>query len=266
MVQRGGPPPDAAPAGDSPVGQASLPDVVTPEPGSGKGDRPGPKPSGRITETYLPSRGPDAIDVNERKWSLKKAQLRDEAVKLGEAFKVDRNAPLFGSRIDGDQKPAEGDEASQVATPAEGEGEGDKEQTPEQKEAAELRDIAKRDRENRRLRKELRKIEGSRVSAEKKVEKLRELAKTNPRGVAAYIGITDQQILESIRDHGEKPPEAVKLEDAAPARVDDELVQERSKRQAAELRLAHHQTITATQQIVEADEGSRWATVRALGN
>ena len=267
MVQRGGPPPDAAPApkGDAPVGQASLPEVVAPEPGSGKGERPGPKPEKRITETYLASRGPDAIDLNERKWSQKKSDLRTAALAEAEKFKPNPHAPLFGSRLDPPEgKPVEGDEAAQDEPPAEGEKEGGEEQTPAEKEAAELRDIAKRDRENRKLRKELRKLEGSRMSAEKKVEKLKELAKTNRRGVMAYLGISDGDILREISEHGEKPPEAVKLDEAAPPRVDEELQQERSLRRAAELRLAQQQTISATQQIVEADGGSRWADRKSV--
>lgn len=254
-------------ASDAPVGQAALPDQVAPDPGSIRSERPGPPPApgARISETYLAARGPDIIDVNERKWSAKKAALREDALAVAAKVpKADRATPLFGTPLDpAAEGEAEGGEAAEAGGESPGEGE---QPTTKERDAAELRAIAKTDRENRRLRKELKALERKGASSAKKDAWLREQAKKNPRGVMAFLGLTDQDVLTDIRNNAEKAPEVPKWEEpAADPPENTELEQERSKRRRLEMQVAERNTSDALQRMVQADGASRWAAAAAMG-
>ncbi len=196
--------PDAAPPPDL-SGGGDIMDA----PPDARSSRPGPAPK-PLRETFSNpgiAQAPDVKMLNERNYDSKRTKVRDLALEKMPDVPVNKRLP--GSA------PLETDEPAPEAVEAEAVTE---EPALDEKTAAA---IAAKDRENRDLRKKMRAIESSTASESKKLAKLKELAKTNPKGVADYLGIPFQEYLYAVQRGDDKPLEL----DEAPPKVEDDETQ-----------------------------------------
>lgn len=229
-------------------------------PAEARSTRPGPQPRAQ-SETFLnggSAAAPDVKVLNERKYDAARSKVRAEAVKampdLSIGTKLPGPAPL----------PTEGETTEEATTTTE--------ETPPAEEpkldAKTAEQIAAKDRENRELRRKMKAIETSGLSAAKKEAKLKELAKTNPRGVAEYLGIDFMTYLQQVQK-GESTP--IVLEEDKPARAEDD---ETTKLRAENERLRSIEAQRTAQEFVKrtvmeskGEDGKlRWGRVARVGD
>lgn len=234
--------------------------------GGEQGERPGPKPA-KVGDTSTGIGAVSAADLNDRRWEAKKTALRklvqEQSDEVNRA--APKNQPLFGKLAD---EPIEGETTAEEPTEAKTEPTSEEPKTSD-----ELAQLAAKDRENRRLRRELKKV----VEAPKGValEKLKELSKTNPRGVAEFLGISLEAL--NLAFLSGKPADPVKLEDEKPKAADPERVRLKEERDAAVAeaararmqearRTGHAYASKLVAESTDAEGRARWPLMQSMGD
>lgn len=207
------PPPDLSGGGDA---------VIEAQP-DGRSTRPGPQP--KIRETFAnPSMAtaPDVKLLNERNYDAKRTKVRNLALK-------DMPDIALGTRLPG-SAPIDTEAPEDAAPAAEVEEQETTEPALDERTAAQ---IAAKDRENRELRKKMRTLEQAGASDSKKLAQLREFAKTNPKGVAEYLGIDFPEYLRAVQEGKDskltldEPPAKPETDEAAELRAENERLRAR---------------------------------------
>jgi hypothetical protein len=248
-----GAPPDASPPPDLSGGG----DIMA-APADDRSSRPGPAPK-PIRESFSNpgmQQAPDVKMLNERAYDAKKTKVRNMALEQMPDLPV-------GKRLPG-SAPLETEEAAPEAETVEPEATTE-EPALDEKTAAQ---IAAKDRENRALRRKLKEIENSGQSDGKKLAKLRELAKTNPKGVADYLGMPFPKYIAQVR--GDEEAAAVEL-DEAPAPTESEetenLRRENERLKAREQSRQAHEFVGDKVATSKNEDGTqRWPLMARVGD
>jgi len=258
--------------------QSSGTEGVHVDEGGKPGSRPGPRaaqptttnvPTGR-TDVAAPLAGPSAKDLNERQWESKNSRLRDAVIAQAAKEKAPSGAPVFGARLTEDDVPDDDGGDRVGPKPVAEEPAEPKKADAAKSTDAELAKIAEKERENRELRRELKRA----AEAPKglRIEKLKELAKANPVGVAEALGIDVAELnLRIIK--GEKG-EPVKFEEDAPKKseptqAEKELADARAELAATRMREAKRnvsETVATLVKDTKVDGKLRWHNVALIGD
>lgn len=230
--------------------------------GNGRSSRPGPgsrptAPAPVSSGAPAPATvgggigGPSAKDLNERKHDAIKTKLREAVALEAEKQERPKPKPLFGSIV-------ETEEPDETPTPV------DKPKPADEK-PDELAAIAAKDAENRRLKKEMKRL----AEAPRGVDmtKLRELAKSNPLGVAEALGMSLEDLnMRVIR--GDKADKVALDEKPAAPVEDEEKAELRRQVQASQMRESRRAVSETVEKMVsdtKGKDGLKWANVAKVG-